>query len=125
MYGTKQAARRWHIRISDWMEQNEYPAVNSEKTVFMKRQDSDFSIHGLFVDDMMHVPTCDKLHDEFLQLYQKDFETTGGGLMETFLGMEVEQPGKEIKLHLDSYIQGLDPLLLLRPAESTVNKVEG
>jgi hypothetical protein len=53
----------------------------------------------------MHVPTCDKLRDEFLTLYQKDFEITGGGLMETFLGMEVEQPGKVIKLHLDSYIQ--------------------
>jgi hypothetical protein len=105
MYGTKQAARRWHIRISDWMEQNGYPAVNSEKTIFMKRQGSDFIMHGLFVDDMMHVPTCDKLRDEFLTLYQKDFEITGGGLMETFLGMEVEQPGKVIKLHLDSYIQ--------------------
>jgi hypothetical protein len=105
MYGTKQAARRWHIRISDWMEQNGYPAVNSEKTIFMKRQGSDFIIHGLFVDDMMHVPTCDKLRDEFLTLYQKDFEITGGGLMETFLGMEVEQPGQVIKLHLDSYIQ--------------------
>ena len=33
------------------------------------------------------------------------FEITGGGLMETFLGMEVEQPGKVIRLHLDSYIQ--------------------
>jgi hypothetical protein len=61
MYGTKQAARRWHTRISDWMEQNGYPAVNSDKTIFMKRQGSDFIMHGLFVDDMMHVPTCDKL----------------------------------------------------------------
>jgi hypothetical protein len=25
--------------------------------------------------------------------------------METFLGMEVEQPGKMIRRHLDSYIQ--------------------
>ncbi len=25
--------------------------------------------------------------------------------METFLGMEVEQPGKVIKLHIDSYTQ--------------------
>ena len=87
------------------MEQNGYQVVNSEKTIFMKRQGSDFIMHGLFVDDMMHVPTCDKLRDEFLTLYQKDFEITGGGLMETFLGMEVEQPGKVIKLHLDSYIQ--------------------
>ena len=69
MYGTKQAARRWHIRISDWMEQHGYPAINSEKTIFMKRQCSDFIMHGLFVDDMMHVPTCDKLRDEFLTLY--------------------------------------------------------
>ena len=29
IYGTKQAARRWHIHISDWMEKNGYPAVNS------------------------------------------------------------------------------------------------
>ena len=104
MYGTKQAARRWHIRISEWMEKNGYPAVNSEKTIFMKREGTDFIMHGLFVDDMMHVPTCDRLRDEFLRLYQKDFEITGGGLMETFLGMEVEQPGKVIRLHLDKYI---------------------
>ena len=87
------------------MEQNHYPAVNGEKTIFMKRQGSDFILHCLFVDCMMHVPTCDKLRDEFLQLYQKDFEITDGGLIETFLGMEVEQPGKVIKLHLDSCIQ--------------------
>ena len=105
MYGTKQAARRWHIRISDWMEQNGYPVVNSEKTIYMKRQGSDFIIHCLFVDNMMHVPTSEKFRDEFLQLYQKDFENTGGGLMETFLGMEVEQPGKVVKFHLDSYTQ--------------------
>ena len=62
-------------------------------------------MHGLFVDNVMHVLTCDKLRDEFLALYQMDFEITAGGLMERFLGMEVEQPGKVIKLFLDSYIQ--------------------
>jgi hypothetical protein len=54
---------------------------------------------------MMHIPTCDKLCDEFLELYKKDFEITGRGLIETFLGMEVEQPCRVIRLHLDSYIQ--------------------
>ena len=105
IYGTKQAARRWHIHISEWMERNGYPAINSEKTIFMKRKGSDFIIPGLFVDDMMHVPTCDELKDEFMEKYKKDFDITGGGLMETFLGMEVEQSGRVIKLHLDNYIQ--------------------
>ncbi len=45
--------------------------VNSEKPIFMKCQGSDFIIHGLYVDNMMHVPNCDKLCDEFLQLYRR------------------------------------------------------
>jgi hypothetical protein len=32
------------------MEQYGYLAINSVKTIFVKHQDSDFIIHGLFVD---------------------------------------------------------------------------
>lgn len=39
------------------MEDNGYPAVNSERTIFMKRAKDDFIIHGLFVDDIKLVPT--------------------------------------------------------------------
>ncbi len=48
MYGTKQAARRWwwHMRISEWMEQHGYPAMNGEK-IFMKREGADFIIWEL------------------------------------------------------------------------------
>ena len=45
------------------------------------------------------------MKDEFLTLYKKDFEITGGGKMETFLGMAIEQNGKSIKIHLDNYIK--------------------
>ena len=89
------------------MEKNGYPAVNSEKTIFMKRDGSDFIIHGLFVDDMMHVPTCERLKKEFMDKYSKDFDITGGGLMETFLGMQVEQSKSTVRLHLDNYIREL------------------
>jgi hypothetical protein len=91
--------------ISEWMINNGYPAVNSEKTIFKKTKGSDYIIHGLFVDDMMHISSCDELKKEFMDKYSKDFEITGGGLMKTFLGTEVEQSGKTIKLHLDCYIQ--------------------
>jgi hypothetical protein len=50
----------------------------------------------------MHTPTCDKVCDKFLQLHQMYFEIAGGGLMETFLGTEVEQPDNVIRLHLDA-----------------------
>ena len=56
---------------------------------------------------MIHVPTCERLKAEFLEKYTKDFDITGGGLMETFLGMQVEQSKKAIRLHLDNYIREL------------------
>ncbi len=55
IYGSLQAASRWHIHISesdsDWMEKIGYPAVNSEETICMKCKGENFIIHCLFVVD--------------------------------------------------------------------------
>ncbi len=72
------------------MEQNGYLAVNSEKTIFMKRKGDEYIIHSQFVDDMMHKYSCDAMKDEFLALCKKDFNITGGTKMETFLGMVID-----------------------------------
>jgi hypothetical protein len=96
---------KWHNHILEWMINNGYLAVDSKKTIFKKTKGSEYIIHVLFVDDMMHISSCDELKKEFIDKYSKDFEITGGGLLKTFLGMEVEQSGKTIKLHLDCYIQ--------------------
>ena len=71
----------------------------------MKREGNDFILHGLFVDDMMHTSTSARLKKEFMMKYSKDFNITGEGLMESFLGMQVEQKDNTIKLHLDHYVQ--------------------
>ena len=71
----------------------------------MKLKGAEYIIHGLFVDDMMHIYSCDAMKDEFLALYKKDFEITGGIKMETFLGMVIEQDDKSIKIHLDNYVK--------------------
>ncbi len=52
--------------------------MNSEKTIFMKRKGDKYIIHGLFVDDMMHIYSCYAMKDEFLALFKKDFDITGG-----------------------------------------------
>ena len=58
------------------MEQNGYSAVDSEKTIFMKCKGDEYIIHGLSVDDMMHIYSCSARKDEFLALYKKDFDIT-------------------------------------------------
>ncbi len=65
--------------------------MNSKKTIFMKHSRSKYIIHDLFVDDKMHIYSCDAIKNEFMQLYSKDFEITGGSQMKTFLGMQAEQ----------------------------------
>ena len=107
IYGTRQAARAWHIRLSNWMEEHEYLPINNEKTIFMKWEDEDFILIGVFVDDFSAIPTTQKLKEEFETLYAKDFDVTGGKPMESFLGLEVEQCKDGISLHLDTYIQEL------------------
>ena len=87
---------------STWMEDNGYPAVDSEKIFFMKRSGHDFFIQGIFVDDMKHVPASQLLFDKFLKSYSRDFDiTVSKHLMESFIGLEVEQSKSKISLHLE------------------------
>ena len=45
--------------MDDPEDQSGYLVVNSEKNIFKKIQGSDYIIHGLFVDFMMHISSCD------------------------------------------------------------------
>ena len=51
---------------------SQYEAVNSEKTIFMNRVNEEWIMHGLFVDDMMHASTCEKLKQHFISEYKGD-----------------------------------------------------
>jgi hypothetical protein len=107
IYGTKQAARKWHRRLSTWMVGNGYPAANSEETIFIKWEGDDFIIHGLFVDDLQTASTSQTLMDKFLEEYSREFEITGGEVMSTFLGLQVDQVQSEIHLHMDNYVSSV------------------
>jgi hypothetical protein len=54
----------------------------------------------------MHTYYCDEIKDEFMQLYSKGFEITGGRQKKTLFGMQVEQTAWSIEIHLDCYIKG-------------------
>ncbi len=85
IYGTRQAARAWHLKLSTWMEEHQYLPVNNEKTIFMKWDGDNFILHGIFVDDFTSIPTSEKLKLEFERLYAADLDFTGGKVMDSFL----------------------------------------
>jgi hypothetical protein len=45
--------------------------------------------------------------DTFLEEYSREFEITGGELMSTFLGLQVDQVQSEIHLHMDNYVSSI------------------
>ena len=73
----------------------------------MKWVGQNFIIHDLFVDDMQHTPTSKALMDEFMAKYSRDFEITGGKLMNTFLGLQVDHGNDEIHMHMDTYVHNV------------------
>ena len=73
-------------------------------TIFIKWVRQDFIIHCLFVDDMHHTSTSKALIDEFMVKYSRDFEITGGELMYTFFGLQVDHGNDEIHMHMDTYV---------------------
>ncbi len=89
------------------MEDHGYEAVNrdSDETIFMKHENGDWTMHGFFVDDMVHASTSEKLKLDSIAKYKGDLEITCKDLMTSFLGMEVAQDKSSIRLHLDNYIQ--------------------
>jgi hypothetical protein len=105
MYGTQQAARQWHVRISSWMEEHGYITVNSEKNIFMKHEVEEWIMHGLFMHDMIHASTSDNLSDKFLSEYQEDFNIILKDVMSSLLGMKIEHNKRDLTIHLDTYIQ--------------------
>jgi hypothetical protein len=84
----------------------------------MKWEGDDSILHGIFVDDFASIPTSEKLKLEFEELHAADFDFTGGKVMDSLLGLEVEQSEDGIKLHLDTCVAEL--LEVYRETRSTI-----
>ena len=62
-------------RQRDNVEENGYHAVDNEKTMFMKWKGFNYIMHGLFVDDMMHTSTSEKMMAKFFNCTAKHSNT--------------------------------------------------
>ncbi len=85
------------------MERKWYPAVNIEKNIFRTAYFMAYS--SIYYGRIVIQADSKALRAEFMENYIANFNITGGCIMETFLGMEVQQTNSSIKLHLDHYIQ--------------------
>ena len=85
----KQAPRAWYSGIDSYLTENGFHRSESEPTLYTKvNEKSKMLIFSLYEDDLIF--TSDFGIEEFKALMESESEMTDLGLMNFFLGIEVQ-----------------------------------
>jgi len=91
LYGLKQAPRAWYSKIDSYFLEQGFKRSKNEHTLYVKKEHGDLLIISLYVDDLLVTGNNPKMILTFKEEMKKRFEMTDLGLMNFFLGMEVNQ----------------------------------
>lgn len=105
LYGLKQASRMWNVKIHNVLSQNGYTQSKCEPCIYVKKNDTEYVIIALYVDDfyVFHNGCIDNI----LKLLKQNFEIRHLGQLQNCLGMKVTRQKDMIILDQSNYIKRL------------------
>ena len=89
-YGLKQAPRAWYERLSSFLLENEFTRGSVDITLFIKRDNKNFLIIQIYIDDIIFRAINKNLCEEFAKLIQDEFEMSMMGELNFFLGLQIK-----------------------------------
>lgn len=107
LYGLKQAPRTWNSKIDGYFLKNGFHRSPNEPSLYVKKQDHDFLIVCIYVDDLIYTGTNIRLVEDFKRKMMNEFEMTDLGVMKYFLGIQVKQSKGEIFISQEKYTEDL------------------
>ena len=104
IYGLKLAGRYWYILLKSYLvEQEGYACCGSDNCIFTN---PDLSVLILiYVDDVIISGASEKLIDELVLKLRVKFEIGEEGPVDFFLGISLEDTGREVSINQTHYIQ--------------------
>jgi len=90
LYGLKQASRQWYERLSNFLLSHGYEGGMIDKTLFIKKSNSEIILVQIYVDDIIFGATQDSLCEEFVAAMQGEFEMSMMGELSFFIGLQVK-----------------------------------
>jgi len=87
LYGLKQAPRQWYERLNNFLLSHGYERGMIDKTLFIKKANSEIILVQIYVDDINFGATKDSLCEEFVAAMQGEFELSMMGELSFFLGL--------------------------------------
>ncbi|KAL2327532.1 hypothetical protein Fmac_020959 [Flemingia macrophylla] len=107
LYGLRQAPRAWYDKLSSFLIENDFVRGKVDNTLFRKEFKYDFIIVQIYVDDIIFGATNEQLCKKFSSMMQEEFEMSMMRELKFFLGLQILQSDKGIKIHQTKYTKEL------------------
>ncbi|GKD45227.1 putative ribonuclease H-like domain-containing protein, partial [Tanacetum coccineum] len=104
LYGLHQAPGAWYETLSTYLLENRFQRGQIDKTLFIKRDQSDILIVQVYVDDIIFGSTKKKLCTEFENMMHMKFQMCSMGELTFFLGVQVKQKEDGVFISQDKYV---------------------
>jgi hypothetical protein len=104
LYGLKQSGRVWYEKLRALLTENEYYNNEIAPCLFVKRDETEFAIVGVYVDDLNIMGTS-KAVTNTKSLHEKNFEMKDLGKMSFCIGFQIEHCSKGTFVHQTTYLK--------------------
>ncbi|GJX66189.1 putative ribonuclease H-like domain-containing protein [Tanacetum coccineum] len=104
LYGLHQAPRAWYETLSTFLLENGFRRGTINKTLFIKKNKSDFMLVQVYVDDIIFGSTRRSMCTEFEDCMHKRFQMSSIGELTFFLRLQVKQQPDGIFISQDKYV---------------------
>ena len=104
LYGLKQSPREWNVELHKFMISEGFTRSESDACVYFKWTGSNFIFVGVYVDDIISFGTNQSEVQQFREQLHNKFQCSEGGLMDFYLGMEIQQDKTGIKINQKSTV---------------------
>lgn len=103
LYGLRQAPRARYAKLNKCLESLGFTKCPYEHAVYVKREDKETVIIGVYVDDLLITGSSMTVINRFKDQMNKEFEMSDLGKLSHYLGIEVDQGKDCIELKQTSY----------------------
>lgn len=109
LYGLKQAGRTWHKRMDIVLHDSGFVSLDSDKCVYVYRQDSQLVIIALFVDDLLLFSNSSDLMSRKKKELTNEFDMEDLGEARYFLGIEIsrDRKARTVTISQSTYIESV------------------
>ena len=103
LYGLKQAPRAWYAKMDSYMLSQNFVHYKSNSNFFFFKKNDSLLIIVLYVDDILITCISTSIIIEIKTALHKQFSMSDIGLLNFFLGLEINQSGSGITISQPKY----------------------